>query len=226
MDNKKLIKQFIVEMSYWFEYKLRTERHTNFLYELNNEMAWLVADKAIDIRIRNRLLKEYGIKAEVTYELKPSANVKAKPTIVGTKKIIAPARILIREAFAAFLISSSLLATTAFPKSIIPKIIINRGITILKTLKILPTKTQIDFVCEQKLTAANKFIKNISFIHTMIVLKNIKYVKFFFYSLTIPNNLAALLLSPTGLFLSKPNLLSNSSKTLCLSFLSSSGGIL
>ena len=34
MDNKKLIKQFIVEMSYWFEYKLRTERHTNFLYEL------------------------------------------------------------------------------------------------------------------------------------------------------------------------------------------------
>ena len=63
MDNKKLIKQFIVEMSYWFEYKLRTERHTRFLYELNNEMAWLVADKAIDIRIRNRLLKEYGIKA-------------------------------------------------------------------------------------------------------------------------------------------------------------------
>ena len=38
MDNKKLIKQFIVEMSYWFEYKLRTERHTKFLYELNNEM--------------------------------------------------------------------------------------------------------------------------------------------------------------------------------------------
>ena len=75
MDNKKLIKQFIVEMSYWFEYKLRTERHTNFLYELNNEMAWLVADKAIDIRIRNRLLKEYGIKAEVTYELKTSANL-------------------------------------------------------------------------------------------------------------------------------------------------------
>ena len=32
-------------------------------------------ENAIDIRIRNRLLKEYGIKAEVTYELKPSANL-------------------------------------------------------------------------------------------------------------------------------------------------------
>ena len=37
MDNKKLIKQFIVEMSYWFEYKFRTERHTNFLYELKRK---------------------------------------------------------------------------------------------------------------------------------------------------------------------------------------------
>ena len=55
MDNKKLIKQFIVEMSDWFEYKLRTERHTRFLYELNNEMAWLVADKAIDIFILNSI---------------------------------------------------------------------------------------------------------------------------------------------------------------------------
>ena len=35
----------------------------------------ILADKAIDKRIRNRLLKEYGIKAEVTYELKPSANL-------------------------------------------------------------------------------------------------------------------------------------------------------
>ena len=33
------------------------------------------SENAIDIRIRNRLLKEYGIKAEVTYELKPSANL-------------------------------------------------------------------------------------------------------------------------------------------------------
>ena len=33
------------------------------------------SENAIEVRIRNRLLKEYGIKAEVTYELKPSANL-------------------------------------------------------------------------------------------------------------------------------------------------------
>ena len=58
-----------------------------------------------------------------------------KDTIVGMKKIHTAATILIANDLSDDLIASSLLATTAFPKSIIPKTIKIIGITILKIIK-------------------------------------------------------------------------------------------
>ena len=67
----------------------------------------------------------------------------------GTKKITIPAIARYINVLADFLISSSLLETTAFPKSNIPKPIINKGIAILKNVKIHPANARISLASVQ-----------------------------------------------------------------------------
>lgn len=76
MDNKKIVKDFINYICDNVEYNLRVKGHTSLLLNLTNDRtAYLIADKGIEIRIKNMLLKEFGLKSEVFYELNPSPNL-------------------------------------------------------------------------------------------------------------------------------------------------------
>lgn len=76
MDNKKIVKDFINYICDNVEYNLRVKGHYGFLLNLTNDrMSYLIADKAIEIRIKNMLLKEFGLKSEVFYELKTSPHL-------------------------------------------------------------------------------------------------------------------------------------------------------
>lgn len=76
MDNKKIVKDFINYICDNVEYNLRVKGHTGLLLNLTNDRtAYLIADKGIEIRIKKMLLKEFGLKSEVFYELKPSPNL-------------------------------------------------------------------------------------------------------------------------------------------------------
>ena len=86
------------------------------------------------------------------------------------KKITTPAINLLIKVSVAFWIASSFDAITAFPKSIIPNTISKIGITILNTIKILPTNCQTGADWLQNASAIN--IYNLSFF-------NYKYITIF-----------------------------------------------
>ncbi|WP_252251214.1 hypothetical protein [Clostridium sp. VAP52] len=76
MNNKKIVKEFINYISMSIEYNFRVKHHNGFLLNLTNDkMSYLISDKAIEIRIKNILWKEYGLMSQVTYEVKPSPNL-------------------------------------------------------------------------------------------------------------------------------------------------------
>lgn len=76
MDNKKLVKDFISYICDWVEYSLRVNGHDGLYYNVTNDkMAYLIVDKAIEIRIKNMLLKKFGLKSEVFYEFKELPNL-------------------------------------------------------------------------------------------------------------------------------------------------------
>lgn len=76
MDNKKLVKDFINYVCHNVEYNLRVRNHDAFSFNLTNDKtSWIIADKAIEIRIENMLLKEFGLNSKVVYERRPSPNL-------------------------------------------------------------------------------------------------------------------------------------------------------
>lgn len=73
MDDKRRIKGFIVFICNWIEDGYKNKGYTGFNYNFHNDkMAYLIADKGIEERIKRQLIKRLGLKARVEYTLIPS----------------------------------------------------------------------------------------------------------------------------------------------------------
>lgn len=72
MDIKKVVKDYIINIVDWVAGDYSINGHTTFSFKTYGDMWYLIADKALDKRIKKWLKKRYGIEAEVYYDALPS----------------------------------------------------------------------------------------------------------------------------------------------------------
>jgi len=71
VDSRKVTKDFINHICDWVEWEYRNKNHDGFIENLDNKLAYLVADKNIEKRIQNQLFKRLKLKSTVQYEFYP-----------------------------------------------------------------------------------------------------------------------------------------------------------
>ena len=71
MDNKKIVADFINSMCKWVTKSFNDDKKANgYRYVVKDDnLAYLLADKGIEKRIKKQLFKRYSLKSFVRYEL-------------------------------------------------------------------------------------------------------------------------------------------------------------